>query len=161
MADAPANPFLIDDSDLVEEWGRQPGLMRRAGHDEAEARHLYNQAEARKKVVWARFYLAIRSDPTKFDLREKPTTDEIEAAVELEKDYQKVVAEVNQLKYELDLATADTTAMIDRRKALERKVELLSLNYHSEREPRPVSAAARDEIESRIRKRSRGGGYTE
>lgn len=146
------NPFLIDLNDLAGEWQQQPGLAREAGRRLADAKHAQAQAEAALAVVKARLYLAIRNDPTKFDLRAKPTGDEVDAAVMLEKTYADAVTRVNLSAYETEIAKADTVAFVDRRKALENVVELMTLDYHNEREPRAVSDEARRVIDTRRRR---------
>jgi hypothetical protein len=154
----PYNPFVIDENDIGGEWLRQPKLMRKAGHTEADAQHEYNQAKSRVEVVRARLWLAIRKNPLAYELREKPTEEDVKAAVFAHDDYQQAVREMNDAKHYADLCSADTVAMIDRRKALERRVELLSLNYFSEKEPHAPTEEARDLIDSHRKHSIRGGG---
>lgn len=130
------SPFDIDPKRLDLMWLQQPRLARKAGVREADARHEYAQAKARLDIVAAQLALKIRKNPSGYDLRAKPNADEIQAAVTIEPEYQKAVTALNRRKYELDVATAETTAFVDRRKALERLVDLMSLDFHSEREPR-------------------------
>lgn len=145
------DPFQIDPRDLGSEWIRQPRLMRAAGRREADARHDHAQAKARVGVVAARLRLKIRQDPGSYGLREKPTVDEIESCLELQKEYRNAVDEMNESKKDLDYAETDTVAFIDRRKALENLVELLGLEYRSEKEPSTRSASGREEAERRVR----------
>lgn len=154
----PRNPFYINEHALDEEWIRQPQLMRRAGIDEAEARHVHTQAKARLAVVEARLKLRIKRSPELFDLPEgKPTIPDIEAVMLANDEYQAASKEVDEAKFAMDLASANTVALIDRRKALERLVELLALNYYSERgEPRPRSEQGREQIELQRRRAVRG-----
>jgi len=136
MADDPKSPFDIDPRRLDLMWIRQPQLARAAGVREADARHAHAQAKARLDVTSAQLTLEIRKAPGTHDLRDKPTADEIAAAVTVDKRYQDALTALNRRKYELDVASADTTAFVDRRKALENLVELMKLEFHSEREPR-------------------------
>ena len=152
------NPFLIDLNDLAAEWQRQPGYSRDAGRREAEARHEHTLAKAELAVVDARLYLRIRADPDQYDLRDKPTKDEIEAAVSVHADHLAAERRVHEAQYTWDLTKADTVAFIDRRKALENEVELLALNYRSETEPRPLSTDAARVVSARQRKRVLGDG---
>jgi hypothetical protein len=99
---------------------------------------------------------ASRLDPESYDLSSRPNADAIKDTVVLEADVQEAVRELDQAKYNLDIASADVSAMVDRRKALERLVELLALDYYSEREPRAHSAQARQEISNRTRRAARG-----
>ncbi len=134
MAD-PRSPFDIDPRALDREWIAQPGRARAAGVREADARHAHAQAKAALEVTAARLLLKIRDNPGAYGLRDKPTVDEIEAAVVIHADHQTAVARLNQTEYEVNVAKADTTAYVDRRKALEAQVDLLGLDYQSEREP--------------------------
>ncbi len=152
------NPFLIDLNDLATEWQRQPGYARDAGLREADARHQHTLAKSALKVVDARLYLRIRTAPEDFDLRAKPTKEEVEAAVAVHTDHLAAERAVNEAQYEWDIAKADTVAFVDRRKALENEVELLALNYRSESEPRTKSTGAERVIQSRQRGRVLGDG---
>jgi len=131
--------FKIDESKLDREWVIQPQLQRQVGEEEADAQHVLNQKKAEFDVICARLSLAIRSDPEKYGIGKKPTIGEVDHALTLERDYQAGLTQLNLAKYQLDVAGAKKTAMIDRRKALENLVQLLSLNYYSEREPRTKS----------------------
>ncbi len=155
------NPFVIDETKLADEWLGQANLTREAGRREADARHAHAQAKARLDVISARLKLQIRRHPEKFSLSEKPTVDQVETTLIVEKEYQEALDAVNVAKRNLDYATADTNAFLDRRKALERLVELASLNMWSEREPRPVSAGGREVLENRRRHAIRGNADTE
>lgn len=155
MADETANPFTIDDSRLDREWLRQPKLMRAAGLREADARHELAQVSARLNVVSARLRTKIRADPGKYGLSAKPTKDAVDDALMLETEYKNALEDVIQAEYAVNIAKAETTAMVDRRKALERRVELIALDYYSEKEPRG-SPAVREEMENRRRQSVRG-----
>jgi hypothetical protein len=129
----------VDPNNLDDEWRSQPGLSRNAGRREADARHAHAQCKATLSVVAARMALAVRRAPEKFNIREKPTVDEVNAAVELTPEYQQAVKDVDDAQLAWDYAKADTVAFVDRRKALENLVELLRLDYYSEQPPRPLS----------------------
>lgn len=142
--EAEDSPFDIDPSRLDKELLKQPRMSRAAGRAEAEARHALGQANARLDVVKARLYLAVRNNPANFQLRDKPTVDEVEAAVKVNGVYEKAVQDVTEAQFAVDVAKADSVATLDRRKVLENLVELLALDFHAEREPRAHSAAGRD-----------------
>lgn len=136
MVEDPKSPFDIDPKRLDLMWLRQAQLARAAGVREADARHAHAQAKARLDVISAQLTLEIRKNPGAHDLRDKPTADEVAAAVTVDKRYQDALTALNRRKYDLDVASADTTAFVDRRKGLENLVELMKLEFHSEREPR-------------------------
>lgn len=125
-------PFEIDEGRLDFEWLRQPRLTRRAGEREADARHAVAQAKARLDVCEAQLRRAVRRNPGDHALKDKPTEGAIGEVVILHPDYQRALAEYNDAKLELDLCSADASAMMDRRRALERLVELLNIDYFSE-----------------------------
>lgn len=149
------DPFQIDPHALDKEFLKQPGMTRDAGVKEADARHAHDRAKATLAVVEARLALAVRANPSKFALRDKPNKEEIEAAVVLQPEYTKAEEDVRKAKYDLDIASAYAMAMIDRRKAIERLTDLIQLDYYAEREPRPHTADGRREAEMRARHASR------
>ncbi len=150
------NPFVIDENDLDGEWIRQAQLTRKAGHAEADAKHDLNLANANMDVTEARLALKIRNDPGKYDLSDKPSIPEVKASVICQPEYQEATNRVIKARYEADIAEADVRAMVDRRKALERLVELLQINYYSEREPQ-ASPEARQQMSERRKKSVRTG----
>lgn len=154
------NPFEIDPARLDFECLQQAKLSRAAGVREADVRHAHAQAKARLDVVAARLTLAVRKSPDAFGLGVKATVGEIEAVVITQPGYEKALAEMNQAKYELDIAGADTFAYIDRRKMIERLVDLLALDFHAEREPKPRTAEGRENIARARTKDSVGEGIT-
>lgn len=134
----PQNPFTIDDRRLDRECLDQAQRAREAGVREADARHAHAQAKAAFDVACARLQLAIRAAPVAYKLRDKPTKDEVDAAVILQPEYTTALLLVNETKYELDVATAETNAYVDRRKMIERRIELLSIEWHADKEPRTI-----------------------
>lgn len=132
------NPLFIDPADLAGEWLGQPAQARAAGHREAEARREYSHAKARYDVVRARLYLAVRSQPAVYGLRDKATVDEIEAAVTVHQDHLAALNALNEAQYALDVARADTVAYVDRRKALENLVGLRRTEYAGEHSALPA-----------------------
>lgn len=138
----PPDEFLtIDVTRLDEEWLDQPRLTRRVCAAEADARHEWTKAKARLDVVSAELSLNVRRNPDVYDL-DKPTEKSIEATILLQPKYQAALEEVNDLKHALDLHTADVSATIDRRRALERSVDLAQMEYFGE--PKARSAATRE-----------------
>lgn len=152
------NPFEIDLNDLAGEWQVQPGYARDAGVREADARAKHTHAKMLLAVTDARLYLEIRNNPEASGLRRKPTKDEIEAAVTIHQEHCNAQLAVNEAQYEWDIAKADTTAFIDRRKALENEVELLALDYRNATEPRPLSEQAQNVLNRRRSRNAFGDG---
>ncbi len=153
------NPLIIDTHRLDVEWLKQPGLSRSAGRQQADAQHAYNQAKAKREVTYAKVLLQVRRTPLTYNLREKPNEEEVICAVKLTKEYQDALAAEHQAELELGYAKADTVATChDRRRALEMYVELLSMNYISEREPRATNPKDREALKNRERREVFGGG---
>lgn len=149
--------WAIDPNNLAEECAAQPGMTRAAGVREADARHARDQAKSRLDVVEAEIAHEVRKDPEKFGIEGSPTIPEVKSAVVRDRRYQTAVAELNGAERELQLAGADVRAHTDRRKMIERLVELLQLDYFSEREPRVSDPAVRDAATRTRRKAVRVG----
>lgn len=152
MANQP-NPFTIDPDRLDREWADQPGLTRRYGHAEADADFAAARAKSKVDVTYAQLELRIRRSPGLFALPEKPQVGEIKATIETHPDYLAAVEAAAQADYALRIAKAEVFAMVDRRKALERLVELRQIDYYAEREPRALSPGAAEHVSS-VRKRA-------
>lgn len=159
--DESESPFAIDPARLDRELLRQPQMSAAAGRREAQARHEHAQAkarlgvaEARLKAQEARARIAIRAAPTNYGLMEKPTVDDVLAAVAIHDWVQTAQAaveaatvEVAEALFAVEVAKADVTAYLDRRKSIEGMIELLQLDYWAEREPRTGRAqASADEL---------------
>lgn len=139
-----SDPMAIDPDRLDREWLLQAQLTRRIGYAEAEARHVYNQAKTQLDVAEARIKLEVARNPTKFGLDEKAKVGEVAAAVRLDKRYRELEDAAAEAAFALDVLKVDSLACLDRRKALERLVELIALDYHAERgEPRARTEAAK------------------
>lgn len=140
---------------LWNEWKRQQSLTRAAGRSKADAKHALSQAKAKLKVLGARLKREVRTDPQKFGLDPvtfrdgKITVDAVNAAVEINGEYREQEAQIRRLEWEEDICGVEVAANVDRRKALENLVQLLSIEYHSEREPKPLSPAAAEELKNR------------
>lgn len=148
---ANTDPFVIDPGRLDAEWLEMARFARRAGVAEADARHAHSQARARLDVCEATLVVDIKRNPAKYGV-EKPTEKLVEALVVLAPEHQKLTDELFAAQRLLDLCRTDVTACVDRRKALERLVELLSINYFATAEPRAAAGPARDAMDSRRRR---------
>jgi hypothetical protein len=162
MKKADTDEFRIDPERLDEEIIRQAQLTRAAGRQEADARHAYNHKKQLVEIIGARLRLAIRNNPGKYGLPAKPNKDSVDDTLLMQDEYSKAVHEMNQAKWELDVFSADSTALLDRRKMIERYVEIMHLNYRSEKGvPHSSDKAVQEKIESRRRHALRGGGITD
>lgn len=152
------NPFQIDESDLWSEWAQMSGRTFRAGQRVAEARHKLNQAKARLDVERARLFHQVRKSPANFDLPDgkSPSNEVTSSVVEIQSSYVKLLHELNDAKFGLDLAEAEAEAFLTMRKSLENLVELQIMGWNAEREPRPKSQQSRDARDRKSRDASGG-----
>ncbi len=155
MHDEDRSPFQIDPEQLDKELLAQPRLSRDAGRREAEARHEHAQKKAKFEVVAARLRLAIRGTPGRYSLRDKPNAEEVEAATTIQPEYQAALQALNEAKFELDVAAAETIAYLDRRKAIEGLIELMQLDWWAEKEVRPRTPRSREDADLMRRRASR------
>lgn len=133
-----AEEFRIDPERLDTEWLKQPQLSRKLGEEEADARHAQTRAKNRLALVEAQLTLRVRKNPQAYGL-DKATEASIAAAVTEHSEYQSALREYEDATHKANLASALTTAAVDRRKSLENLVELQQLNYIAERGPRDKS----------------------
>lgn len=148
--------FEIDEGDLAGEWGRQPGVTYRAGEAVADAEHAVAQAKAALEVLEAELRRAVRADPARYGL-DKVTEQALADVVACSKQRKAAVAEVNRLRHAVDVLKAKLGAVQDRRRALERMVELLQINYYGEpRESRTPPGAAATMSQAAARRPLRG-----
>lgn len=148
------SPFDIDPDRLDEEWLCQSRLSRAAGAREADARHEFNKAKARLKVVRAEVLLEVRADPHLFDLRDRPNAEEVDAAVELEDRVKAAVAAVNEAEHALDVATAEKFAVgVDRRESLRGLTDLAGMEWRNLEPP----ARARADVDEAAKRATRRG----
>lgn len=134
----------IDPNDLVEECVLQAQMTRAAGIREADARHAHDQCKSRLDVVESETAHAIRTAPDRFGLADKPTIPDIKSAVVRSKAVQDATRELHDARRALALAEADVRAHTDRRKMIERLVDLKQIEYYSDREPRVADRRRRE-----------------
>ncbi len=134
------NLFDLDKHKLDEEWLQQPKLRRQAGEREADLRAEYERAKRRRDVTEAELSLACRRDPEKFGL-DKATDKSVEAAVVAHPRMEVVEREVITSKHDLDIQVALVHALDDRKKALEKLVDLFLANYWAEPRTKTTEAS--------------------
>lgn len=127
--------FTIDAGQLDKHFLQHPNRMWKYSNAEAEQRDDHARAEAAQSLLEAELQLAIRSNPTAFGLKDKPNVDEVKAAVTVDKKMQAAVQRTLDEKRKLDILKARTGALIEQRRAAERMVDLLTINYFSSETP--------------------------
>ena len=140
----------IDERDLLKEVRRQPGLTLEAGMMEADAQYELAQAKLAFEVTEAKVQLEVRRAPAAFGL-DDPKEASFKAAIMLDKRVQEAQKRVDEAKHYLGLVQAYVTGQTDRRRMIERHVDLMQIEYYSDREPRPRSQAGRKALSDGVR----------
>ena len=148
--------FQIDPRRLDEEILNQARATRAAGVRAADAKHAASQAKSKLDVTEARLRFQAKRFPDRFDLPDKPTVQDVAASVQMHKEYQSAEQELLKAKWEQDLADADVSAHIDRRKMIERYVELLQIDWRSEMEVKGSTPEVRGRVDEVRRRAVRG-----
>lgn len=123
--------LTIDEGNLHEEWFRQADLFHAAALELAELKHELDQAESQKEVVAAELKLNIRHNPSKYQLP-KVTEGALDELVTTSSRYAACVEAVNTLKYKVAVAKAMVDALDQKKRALEKLVDLFLSDYWSD-----------------------------
>lgn len=152
-------PWEVDPHALDREWLKQARLSRDTGTDEADCKHALNKASARLKLKAAQLRADIRRNPESYGFgAKKPSIDEVDDAMTSHEAYQTAVAEEIEAQLAFDRAKAITVAVShDRRKTLENLVELLRLDYFSEKDHDTSVGRAREGVDRTLLRERSGG----
>lgn len=142
MARKGSNAVDIDENNLVTECLDHPRATLDAHEDEADAKHELAKANERLAVTEADLQLSVRETPEKFNLPKDMKEAGIKAAVMLHKDYRTAVQEVNDAQHRVHLCTAMVKGLEDKRRMIERIIELKQIDYWSEPRPRGTESRA-------------------
>lgn len=118
----------IDEHALDVEWLRQANLMYKYAKHQAQTKKEMDEAKERLDVGRAKIEMEIRNNPEAYGLS-KVTEGAIQSAILLQPEYQKLVQEYNDAKYENDVAVAAVRAIDQKKTALENLVKLLGASY--------------------------------
>lgn len=121
----------IDKNRLDREWLNQPKLYLEYSDKLAIARRKLDEAESELKVVECDLYRAVRKNPSKFGLDDKPTESSITKTIPSQKEYKEAVEFVNSRKYKVNLLQGVVIALDHRKRALQNLVMLLGQQYFS------------------------------
>lgn len=155
MADKGRNIVDINPDRLDEECITHARRTLDACEDEADAKHELAKAKSRLDVIEAQLQIDIRKDPEKFNLPKDLKEAGIKAAVFLHKDYRTASKDVDDSQHQVHLTTAKVSALTEKRRMIERLVELRQIDYYSE--PRPRGKASREYVEEGTKKQTREG----
>ncbi len=120
--------LTIDLNRLEEECANQPKLFFKWASQLSDARQLVDEAKNEMEVTKADLNLAIRANPSKFGI-EKSTEKSIDAAVLSHSQYEGAFNKHLQAKHKLDIVQAMVTAFDQRKRMLEKEVDLHGQKY--------------------------------
>jgi len=137
----------IDLFNLHGEWQVQAYLRHKYG--KAFARAIYEERQVRKdrNRVKARIRLDVKDKPENYGLS-KPTVDQINAAVDLNKEVIEAENELAEATYNVELLRSAVIAMGDKKDALREEVRLFTSSYYEDKGiPKVVRDMAKELIE--------------
>lgn len=144
----------IDENQLDVEWLGQPELYYEWATKLADAIYDLDEAKAELELVQAEVENSIRSQPDKYGM-EKITEKAVAAAVPMQQEYQDQSSAFNKAKHRVALYKATVDSLDQRKRALEKLVDLRLANYFSE--PRAKTDAAKEEMDNVKKKSIRRG----
>jgi hypothetical protein len=118
----------IDPEALDVEWLKQAELMKKYAIHAADTKKEMDEIKEQIDVTKARIEMNIRKEPEKYNLP-KVTEGAIQSTIILQEEYQELVQEYTEAKYENDVAIAAVRAIDQKKTALENLVRLLSASY--------------------------------
>ena len=122
----------IDQLRLDQEWLHQPRLYFEMAQELADAQLEQNRADSDLKLVAAELDLAIRENPAKFKLPDKPLEAAIKSAVLKSKSYFERQELLFKTKHRVDVLQAAVVALEHRKRSLTLLVQLHLANYFSD-----------------------------
>ncbi len=139
----------IDCDALDLEWLNQADLMRKYAKYSAVTRREMDEAKERLDAGKAKIEMEIRQDPKAFGLV-KATESAIQSAILIQEEYETLMKDYIDARYENDIAFGAVRAVDQRKTALENLVRLLTVSYFAgPQTPRDLS---REQIKERERK---------
>ena len=140
-----ADDFLdMDVNQLDEMWLEQPRLYHKYAKKLANTRQQLEEEKAELELIKAEFDRDIRSNPGEFSL-EKITETVVSNTIIIQEKYQSQLAQVGDLKHQVDIIQAVVTTLDHRKRALENLVSLHGQDYFSS--PRAKDNLSREAIE--------------
>jgi hypothetical protein len=123
-----AEDVKIDPDALDVEWLGQPELMRKYAKHAADTKRVLDETKERLDVRKAQIEMDIRRNPDDYKLA-KPTEAAIQSTILLQEDYQNLVKEYQEARYENEIAISAVRAIDQKKTALENLVRLLNASY--------------------------------
>lgn len=147
------NFLAIDELRLDRECQNQPSLYLEHSRKLADARREYDDACAEYDVIVAETSRAVRANPGRYKLQDKPTEASIKEAVLLDDAVKDADKEKRVTKHAVDIRQGVVTALEHRKRALTLMVELRGQDYFSSpKVSGEGKKAVDDESKSRVRR---------
>lgn len=147
--DVDSSILQIDENRLEYEWINQPTLVFKYAKKLADARFKFDEAKAELEVTEADIANTIRKAPELYDLK-KVTEGAVKETIPLQSEYKAAVQELNKAKHTVEVYAAVVSALDNRKKALEKLVDLWMANYFST--PRAPNREASDKMEEQSKR---------
>lgn len=144
----------IDKYRLDEEWVNQPKMFHVWAVKTADAGKRVDESKARLELTRAGLDRKIRNDPRAYDI-DKVTEKGIEATILMDESYRDDMQILIDRRHDLKILEAAVAALEQRKRALEKLVDLHGRDYFAE--PR-ASSESRDKVEETTKRTVRGGG---
>ena len=132
----------IDRSLLVEECEHQPKLCFQYIENLADTKKDLAEEKAELDVVKAEEELKIRTDPIEFGLKEKPTETSIKTVLVLNERIREHESIIRGLQHSVDILAGAVTAIDQRKRMLEKMVDLHGQQYYATPKFNPDAAEA-------------------
>jgi hypothetical protein len=148
-----SSSFLeIDPLRLDQEWVDQPRLFHSYALKMANADAKVDAAKGQLDLAKAVVEKAIRDNPEEFGL-EKVTESAIAACVIQQEDYQDALKLLNMLRHKASVLKVAVTALDQRKKALEKLVDLHGQDYFSTPRAKGENREKMEELETSLRRK--------
>lgn len=147
--DIDSSVLQIDENHLEREWMEQPSLVFKYAKKLADARFAFDEAKAELEVTEAEIANTIRKAPELYQIK-KVTEGVVKETIPLQPEYKMAVKDVNKAKHAVDVYSAVVSALDNRKKALEKLVDLWMANYFST--PKTPNKEASDKMEERSKR---------
>lgn len=145
--------LAIDEATLDREWVEQPRLFFKYARRLADAQQARDDAAAELDLVKANLELEIREDFKPYGLK-KVTDSGVKAIIPKQPEYQNALKELNECKRAVGVLQAAVTALEHRKRALEKLVDLVSMDYFATpRASEGTKDAMREVVKRSVRRR--------
>jgi hypothetical protein len=145
----PDTSFLeINEDDLGYEWIRQPKLFFDKSWKLAKTRGLLDESKAALELCYATLESRIREEPAVFDMP-KVTDAAVKAKIPQIEEYQEALGAFNRVERKVALLDAAVSALEHKKRALEKLVDLKTMEFYSQPHASSESKETTDRLEQK------------